>query len=264
MQLLKNKFKNFEIHAILISFVVAITVLMMMHDYLASVLFNQSYYLSESLLFKITIVLLIIPIIYLRHTNSIKFLKEINVTKIILYLIPIVIIHILIASWLIALISQAYMEEPFTFEFLIKHKFNQDFIFLLTVYGMMYLIARYHSLNIQPQKNMPIKNLSIKQGKNTEVISVDEIEWIAAETPYVGIWINNKKHLYNSTLAKILAELNNDTFVQIHRSTIVNISKIGKIVSRENGDYDIYLYDNTLLRLSRNYRNNLKHSQLKF
>lgn len=72
MHLLKNKFKNFEIHGILISFVVAITVLMMMHDYLTSVLFNRSYYLSESLLFKINIVLLIIPIIFFRRINSLE------------------------------------------------------------------------------------------------------------------------------------------------------------------------------------------------
>lgn len=261
MKILKNKFKDIEIQAILLGFVTSITVLMMIHDYLASVLFNQSYYLSESILFKIPIVLLIVPIIIFgayetKGTKTdFKFSKEINVTKIMLYLIPIVIAHIVLASWLIAFVSQNFLDSSFTFRFLIQNKFNQDFIFLLSVYGMMFLIARYYSLNIQPIKAQPIESLSIKQGTTTVIIAVDEIEWIAAETPYIGIWIKNKKYLYLSTLSNILTKLDNDNFIRIHRSTIVNKSKIHSIHSRSNGDYDIHLYNNTELRLSRNYRN---------
>ena len=196
MQLLKNKFKNIGIQSILIFFVTSITLLMMVHDYLASVIFNQAYYLSESILFKIPIVLLIVPTIIYGTYGTIadfKFSKEINLTKIMVYLIPIVIVHIVVASWLIAFVSHSFLDSPFTFRFLIQNKFNQDFIFLLTIYGMMFLIVRYHSLNIQPKKTKSVESLSIKQGKTTKIIAVDDIEWIAAETPYIGIWINNKK-----------------------------------------------------------------------
>ncbi len=257
---MKNKFNNIEIRGILFGFVASISLLMMIHDYLTSVLFKQSYYFSESILFKIPIVLLIVPIFIYRTIKikgaevDFKFSKEINVTKIMLYLIPIVVIHIMIASLLIAFISQTFMESHFTFRFLIQNKFNQDFIFLLTIYGLMFLISRYYSLNILPYKEMTIQSLSIKQGAKTEMIAVNDIEWISAETPYVGLWIENIKHLYPSTLSDILTKLNNDDFVRIHRSTIVNISKIDSIHSRSNGDYDIKLSDNTLLRLSRNYR----------
>jgi hypothetical protein len=262
MQLFKNKIKNLQIQTILLSFVIGITVLMMLHDYLASVLFNQSYYLSESLLFKINILLLIIPIVVFGYFNDFRFSKEINVTQIMIYLIPIVITHIVMASWLIAFVSHNLMESPFTFNFLIKNKFNQDFVFLITIYGLLFLIARYHSLNVQPKKIKPIETLSIKQGSTTEIIAVEDINWINAETPYVGIWIENKKYLYPSSLSSILTKLDNDNFIRIHKSTIVNKSKILSIHSRSNGDYDIKLNDNTLLRLSRNYRSKFK-TQLK-
>ena len=120
----------------------------------------------------------------------------------------------------------------------------------------MLLIARYYALNIKPKRVKQIKTLSIKQGTTTQVITVDDIDWITAETPYIGIWIKDKKHLYPSTLSDILATLNNDSFIRIHRSTIVNISKILSIHSRSNGDYDIKLNNSTLLRLSRSYREN--------
>ncbi|MCF6317971.1 MAG: LytTR family transcriptional regulator [Proteobacteria bacterium] len=258
MLLLKNKLKDLKLQAILIVFVVSIIILMMVHDYLTSLIFNQSYYFSESILFKIPIVLLIVPIfIYgsmLKSSHDFKLSKEINLTKIMIYLIPTVIIHIVIASWLIALVAQVFMDSPVPFEFLIKNKFTQDFVFILTIYGLMYLIARYYSLNIQPNKNKLIKTLSIKQGTNTHVIAVDDIDWIAAETPYIGIWVDKKKYLYPATLSGILTKLNNDNFIRVHRSTIINKTKIQKIQSRENGDYDLFLNDDTVIRLSRNYR----------
>ncbi len=258
MQLFKNKLKSLKLEIILAIFVLSTIVLMMVHDYLASLIFNQSYYLSESILFKIPIVLLIVPIfIYssmLKSSDNFKISKEINLTKIMIYLIPIVIIHIVIASWLIALVAQVFMDSPVPFEFLIKKKFTQDFVFILTIYGLMYLIVRYYSLNIQPKNNKTIKSISIKQGTNTHVIAIDDIDWIAAETPYVGIWVENKKYLYPSSLSSILTKLDSDDFIRIHKSTIVNKSKILSIHSRSNGDYDIKLNDNTLLRLSRNYR----------
>ncbi len=260
MHLLNNKFKSYGVQAILLIFVAGIFMLMMMHDYLTSVLFNQSYYLSESLVFKTNIVLLVIPILISGATHKYKFSKEINVTKLMLLMIPSVIIHILIASLLIAFISHTLMRDSFTFEFLIKNKFNQDFIFLLTIYGLMFLISRYYAINIQSNTT----KLTIKSGKQRQIIHTADIDWITAETPYVGIWTNGKKYLYSSTLTNTLSELNNDDFVRIHRSTIVNVSKIEKIVSRANGDYDLYLYDNTQLRLSRNYRKQLDHDQLKF
>jgi len=249
-----------QITLILSSFVILILLIMMAQDYLVALIFKTSYVFKESLLFKTTIALLFVSIaIYSMYTTK-KINKKINIPHLLTYLVPITIVHILIAGLLISFIAQNFLDSHFSFLYLIKNKFTNDFIFIFTIYGLMYLIVRYYSLNLQPTK----QTLSIKTGTQTEIISIVDIDWIAAETPYVGIWVNGKKYLYNSTLINVLSELDNDLFVQIHRSTIVNASKIEKIASRANGDYDISLYDNTQLRLSRNYRNSLKNSQLKF
>jgi hypothetical protein len=253
----KTKTHN-KITVILNGFVALVIVIMILQDYLTYLLFYNSYYLSESLLFKINIVLLFIPI-FIFNTNSrfyigIKLKKEINISTILAYLIPISIVHILIASFLIAFISQNLMESPYTFWFLIKNKFTNDFVFILTMYGLMYLIFRYYLLNIKPQVNKTTATLSIKDGTKFTVISVADIDWIAAETPYVGIWVGKNKYLYTSTLASVLLELDNTNFIRIHRSTIVNKTKIKNIQSRANGDYDLSLSHDITLRLSRNYR----------
>ncbi|MBL4772230.1 MAG: LytTR family transcriptional regulator [Alcanivoracaceae bacterium] len=262
MQLLKNKLFGNGVRLILILFVVLVTILMILNDYLTSLIFSQSFYLTESLLFKITIVLLIIPIMIFSSKDEFTFPKEINISKTLFVLIPLCIIHILVASFFIQFIAQNYLELPFTYEYLIKTKFTGDFIFLLTIYGLMFLIARYYSLTMQ-RKKITQTTLSIKTGTITEIIIIDDIDWIAAETPYIAIWIDEKKYLYQTTLVNILNMLDHPDFIRIHRSTIVNTTKISYIKSRANGDYDIVLYNKTQLRLSRNYRNAVTSSQLK-
>ena len=64
--------------------------------------------------------------------------------------------------------------------------------------------------------------------------------------------------MHKTTLGKIQEELQSDQFIRIHKSTIVNIQQIASFRSRQNGDYDIVLKDQTLLRLSRNYASDFK------
>jgi len=247
-----------EITVILNSFVALVFVIMILQDYFTYLVFHNAYYFSESLLFKINIVLLFISTFIFQPYSNVSYKREINVSKLLAYLVPISVIHILIASLLKAFISQRFMSSPYTFWFLIKNKFTNDFVFILTIYGLMYLIVRYYWLNIKPHVSKKISTLSIKEGSKTTIISVDDIDWIAAETPYVGIWAGNKKYLYTSSLSKVLVELDNTNFTRIHRSTIVNKTKVKSMQSRANGDYDLSLANNIVLRLSRNYKKNFK------
>lgn len=49
-----------------------------------------------------------------------------------------------------------------------------------------------------------------------------------------------------------------ENFKRIHKSTIVNVDYISEFKSRGNGDYDVIMNDGSVLRLSRNYREELK------
>jgi DNA-binding LytR/AlgR family response regulator len=127
----------------------------------------------------------------------------------------------------------------------------------------MFLMIRHHQLFADSKKSKSNKTITIKTGNHIKLIQLDDIDWIEAETPYIGIWVKQNKYLYHSTLAKIMTELDSEKFIRIHRSTIVNILEVEHIESRSNGDYDLILWDKTVLRLSRSYRQNLNHTQLK-
>lgn len=90
------------------------------------------------------------------------------------------------------------------------------------------------------------------------LLQVDDILYFSANSPYVNINHSSKKYLHTETLKSLEAQLDNKQFIRIHKSFIVNLSKITSIRSRQNGDYDITLSDNTVLRVSRNYAKDFK------
>lgn len=114
----------------------------------------------------------------------------------------------------------------------------------------MYLIARHYHLNTNRINNNA--TISIETGTRIDIINVTDIDYISAQIPNISLWVDNKEHLYKSTLSDILKRINNPKFIRIHRLTIVNTDKISSVTSRINGDYDIQL-KKTHLILSRDY-----------
>ncbi|MGK7369922.1 MAG: LytTR family DNA-binding domain-containing protein, partial [Candidatus Halalkalibacterium sp. M3_1C_030] len=49
-------------------------------------------------------------------------------------------------------------------------------------------------------------------------------------------------------------KLNPDTFFRIHRSTIINVEKVKELEQWFHGDYQVIMYDDQKLTMSRNYK----------
>ena len=60
------------------------------------------------------------------------------------------------------------------------------------------------------------------------------------------------------TLKSLSEKLDNRLFVRIHKSEIVNLSKVQSYQSRQNGDYDVTISDSSVLRISRNFAKDFK------
>lgn len=259
MQKLLKTLKNFEIIIILSCFVVLITVIMISKDYLISIIFDSQFDLSKSLLFKTTIVLFLVPVFMFKYWKHLTFEHNIDFSKIITYLIPAFVLHMILASWSITFIGQYILNLSFTFWSVIKTLINQDLVFIITVYGLMFLLARYYSLNINKENKH--QTLKVTYGQQKHVINIDDIDWIGVESTYLIIWVNHKKYHFNSSLDKIINILNNNQFIRINPSTIINQLKIEKIHARPDGDFDIYLKNSHKLILNKVYKNMLdKHS----
>jgi two-component system LytT family response regulator len=59
-------------------------------------------------------------------------------------------------------------------------------------------------------------------------------------------------------MAGLESKLDPETFLRVHRSTIVNIGRCRELRPLPHGEYEVFLKDGTRLVLSRRYRARLK------
>ena len=85
-------------------------------------------------------------------------------------------------------------------------------------------------------------------------LDVSQIDWIEAAGIYVNLHMGDKTYLYRSTLAQTLKRLNPRQFVRLHRSAVVNTSRILELHPRGHGDYTVVLLGGKQLVLSRAYK----------
>jgi DNA-binding LytR/AlgR family response regulator len=71
-----------------------------------------------------------------------------------------------------------------------------------------------------------LQKLSVKSGHRIYQINIDDILYIEACGDYVSIFCTSKKLIVHGTLKSWEEKLKGSSFLKIHRTTIVNLSKI--------------------------------------
>jgi two-component system LytT family response regulator len=102
------------------------------------------------------------------------------------------------------------------------------------------------------------ERLVVKSAGRVFFLNTGEIDWIEAEGNYVNIHTGKKAYLLRETITGLEAQLDPREFVRIHRSAIVNISRIKELQPWSHGEYHVILHDGTRLTLSRSYRDKLQ------
>lgn len=97
----------------------------------------------------------------------------------------------------------------------------------------------------------------IKEPERIYFVNVDDIDWIEAADYYVQLHTGKKVHLVRETLNRLESQLDPHKFLRIHRSTIVNTTRIKELKRHFQNEYVVVLHDGTSLKLSRGYRDNM-------
>ncbi len=104
----------------------------------------------------------------------------------------------------------------------------------------------------------PVNRIIVRERDRVLLIDVGDIDWIGADGDYVRIHASGRSHLIRDTMAAMENRLDRGAFVRIHRSTIVNTSRIRELRPYSSREYAVILRDGTRLRLSRRYRERLR------
>jgi two-component system LytT family response regulator len=103
------------------------------------------------------------------------------------------------------------------------------------------------------------ERLAIRTKGRVVFLNLEEIHWVEAAANYVCLNTGKDSYLYRETISRVSERLNPGQFVRIHRSMIVNVSKIKELIPVNSGEYVVVLHSGKELSCSRGYRANLQH-----
>ena len=100
--------------------------------------------------------------------------------------------------------------------------------------------------------------LVVKSSGQVIFLSVREISWVEAQGDYVKFHAGERSCLVRTRIKEVAVRLDPRKFLQIHRSTIVNIDRIARIGPRDGQRLGVVLRDGTGLVVSHGYRQRVK------
>jgi DNA-binding LytR/AlgR family response regulator len=172
-------------------------------------------------------------------------------------------LHLYIYPALVWIISKIFYQHTFDYWQTFNFGLSAYFMKTVIIYGfsvITFALSNKKYLSLQIEKNNKTNFATcilVSDSHNKKIpLQVKDIFYFSANSPYVSIYHSSKKYLHTETLKSLEGQLDDKQFIRIHKSHIVNIHKITSIQSRQNGDYDLTLSDNTILRVSRNYAKN--------
>jgi two-component system, LytTR family, response regulator len=91
----------------------------------------------------------------------------------------------------------------------------------------------------------------VRVGQRDEIVSVSDIDWIRSDDYCSVLHISGRQHIIRETLGALEKRLDPRSFVRIHRSAIVNLSRVTALRRLRMGGVNVVLRDGTQLPVSR-------------
>jgi len=102
------------------------------------------------------------------------------------------------------------------------------------------------------------RKLLVRDSGVVKVIPFDDINWVDAAGDYMCVHAVGETHVIRSTLRDLMTKLDDNLFVRIHRSTIVNVERVVSVTPLQKGGSLLHLTQGESLKVSRNYRDSIR------
>lgn len=218
--------------------------------------------LSESLLFNIFWVLCI-PILFVLQRKLRKYpVQDLKLSA--LFILGAIAVHLVLLPLVASIISILFYHGQYSFYKFLTYSISHDLYKLFIIYTGFVLAHRFVAKSPEklieeiPAEKKTVASILVQNGKEKILVKIEDIYAISSASPYVCLQLEHKDYLHNATLKSMSEFLDENQFVQIHKSTLINISKLNSFKSRLNGDYDLFMSNGKCLRLSRTYVANFK------
>jgi two-component system, LytTR family, response regulator len=114
------------------------------------------------------------------------------------------------------------------------------------------------SLTHRSVESRRLERIMVRSAGRISFLTVEEIDWIEAADYYSCLHAGSRTHLLRRSMAELERDLEAERFCRVHRSTIVNLSRVRDLCLDSSGEYEVVLRDETRLKVSRGYREKLQ------
>ena len=121
------------------------------------------------------------------------------------------------------------------------------------------VVARAKALLARrPVEPHRFERIMVRSAGRISFLRVEEIDWIEAATTIHACTSERERTLLRRSMAELERDLETERFCRIHRSTIVNLTRVRDLRLDIGGEYEVVLRDETRLKVSRGYREKLQ------
>ena len=121
-------------------------------------------------------------------------------------------------------------------------------------WGLWITYSASQKLQSAPLPMTAEERIEIRDGARVSLVDPADIAWIEAAGNYVEIHVGGVSHLARGTLAAFEQKLAGRGFLRVHRSRLVNRSRMTAFKSTPSGDVEITLDDGRTIAGSRRFR----------
>ncbi|MDD3875050.1 MAG: LytTR family DNA-binding domain-containing protein [Bacteroidales bacterium] len=142
-----------------------------------------------------------------------------------------------------------YLMKPFS-----KERFNKAVAAAVEAYSSkVSKMANINKLHKTIENSgETLQRIAVRTGSKVDVISVEDITYIEAQGDYVGLHTGKDMFLKEKPMSFYEKKLDQNIFVRIHRSYILNINCIERLEYYDKENYVARLKNNKTLKISRN------------
>lgn len=127
---------------------------------------------------------------------------------------------------------------------------------VLSLWSVLYLFLIKKVTGDQPRQPALNSHLTATKGRQTQMISIEEIFYISAAGDYVQIHTSSEQYLKRGTLGSMEIFLSSDEhdFLRVHRSILVNMAHVRGIEAHSKGERFLILGNEERLKSGRLYK----------
>lgn len=90
------------------------------------------------------------------------------------------------------------------------------------------------------------------------LVNAADVEWVSAEGNYARLHVGDKSYLIRDSMQRLEESLDPAIFARVHRSAIVNLTRVKKLVLERDGSYEIVLASGATVPVGATYRSRVE------